>query len=125
MLNKLWIALAMTLVVVSSYSQYPQIKKIKDDSVVIMTIKQGNEINALYVGYNKTIDSLKNKSIKDDSLLNVYTNKVSSLEHYKYRYQANLETYQNREREIDKMDKYHAWQKIILIFLIVFQFNQL
>ena len=115
----------MTLVVVSSYSQYPQIKKIKDDSVVIMTIKQGKEINALYVGYNKTIDSLKNKSIKDDSLLNVYTNKVSSLEHYKYRYQANLETYQNREREIDKMDKYHAWQKIILIFLIIFQFSQL
>lgn len=90
-----------------------------------MTIDQGKEINALYLRYNKTIDSLKNKSIKDDSLLNVYTNKVSSLEHYKYRYQANLETYQNREREIDKMDKYHAWQKIILIFLIVFQFNQL
>jgi hypothetical protein len=90
-----------------------------------MTIKQGNEINALYVGYNKTIDSLKDKSIKDDSLLNVYTNKVNSLEHYKYRYQANLETYQNREREIDKMDKYHAWQKIILIFLVIFQFSQL
>ena len=115
----------MILVSVSSFSQYPQIKKIKDDSVVIMTIDQGKEINALYIGYNKTIDSLKNKSIKDDSLLNVYTNKVSSLEHYKYRYQANLETYQNREREIDKMDKYHAWQKIILIFLVVFQFSQL
>ena len=115
----------MTLVSVSSYSQYPQIKKIKDDSVVIMTIKQGNEINALYKGYNKTIDSLKDKTIKDDSILNVYIYKASALESYKYRYQANLETYQARERELDKMDKYHAWQKIILIFLVIFQFSQL
>ena len=115
----------MILVSVSSFSQYPQLKKIKDDSVIIMTIKQGNEINALYKGYNKTIDSLKDKTIKDDSILNVYIHKASSLENYKYRYEANLETYRAREKEIDKMDKYHAWQKIILIFLIVFQFSQL
>jgi hypothetical protein len=90
-----------------------------------MTIEQGKEINALYVGYNKTIDSLKDKTIKNDSLLNSYIYKVSTLESYKYRYEANLETYQARERELDKMDKYHAWQKIILIFLVVFQFSQL
>ena len=115
----------MILVSVSSFSQYPQIKKIKEDSVVIMTIDQGKEINALYIGYNKTIDSLKNKSIKDDSLLNVYIYKASKLENYKYRYEANMETYQAREKELEKMDKYHAWQKIILIFLVVFQFSQL
>lgn len=115
----------MILLSVSSYSQYPIIKKIKDDSVVIMTVKQGNEINALYLRYNQAIDSLTNKTIKDDSLLNIYSHKVSTLEHYKFRYEANLETYRNREKEIDKMDKYHAWQKIILIFLIVFQFSQL
>ena len=115
----------MILLSVSSYSQYPLIKKIKDDSVVMMTVKQGNEINALYLRYNQTIDSLTNKTIVNDSLLNIYSHKVSSLEHYKFRYEANLETYRNREKEIDKMDKYHAWQKIILIFLIVFQFSQL
>ena len=90
-----------------------------------MTIKQVNEINALYLGYNKTIDSLKDKTLKDDSILNVYINKASKLENYKFRYEANLETYQAREREIEKMDKYHAWQKIILIFLVIFQFSQL
>jgi hypothetical protein len=90
-----------------------------------MTVKQGNEINALYLRYNETIDSLKSKTIKDDSILNVYINKASKLENYKFRYEANLETYRNREKELDKMDKYHAWQKIILIFLIVFQFSQL
>ncbi len=115
----------MILLSVSSYSQYPIIKKIKDDSVVIMTVKQGNEINALYLRYNETIDSLKSKTIKDDSILNVYSYKVSTLENYKFRYEANLETYKTRERELDKMDKYHAWQKVILIFLIIFQFSQL
>jgi hypothetical protein len=115
----------MILLSVSSYSQYPIIKKIKDDSVVIITVKQGNEINALYLRYNETIDSLKSKTIKDDSILNVYSYKVSTLENYKFRYEANLETYKTRERELDKMDKYHAWQKVILIFLIIFQFSQL
>ena len=115
----------MILLSVSSYSQYPLIKKIKDDSVVMMTVKQGNEINALYLRYNQTIDSLTNKTIINDSLLNIYSHKISSLEHYKFRYEANLETYRAREKEIDKMDKYHAWQKIILIFLVVFQFSQL
>ncbi len=115
----------MILLSVSSYSQYPIIKKIKDDSVVIMTVKQGNEINDLYLRYNETIDSLKSKTIKDDSILNVYSYKVSTLENYKFRYEANLETYKTRERELDKMDKYHAWQKVILIFLIIFQFSQL
>jgi hypothetical protein len=119
----------MILLSVSSYSQYPITKKIKGDSVVIMTIGQADTINNLYKSYNDTIiaykDSLKSKTIKDDSILNVYINKVSKLENYKYRYEANLETYRNREKEIDKMDKYHAWQKIILIFLIVFQFSQL
>jgi hypothetical protein len=84
-----------------------------------MTIKQGNEINALYLGYNKTIDSLQDKTLKNDSILNVYINKANKLENYKFRYEANLETYQRRERELDKMDKYHAWQKIILIFFVV------
>lgn len=115
----------MILLSVSTYSQYPVIKKIKEDSVVIMTVKQGNEINALYLRYNQTIDSLKSKTIKDDSILNVYSNKVSALQNYKFRYEANLETYRSREKELDKMDKYHAWQKIILIFLIIFQFSQL
>ena len=115
----------MILLSVSSYSQYPVIKKIKEDSVIIMTLKQGNEINALYSRYNQTIDSLKNKITKDDSILTVYSYKVSTLQDYKFRYEANLETYRTREKELDKMDKYHAWQKIILIFLVIFQFSQL
>jgi hypothetical protein len=66
-----------------------------------------------------------NKITKDDSILTVYSYKVSTLQNYKFRYEANLETYRTREKELDKMDKYHAWQKIILIFLVIFQFSQL
>jgi hypothetical protein len=119
----------MILLSVSSYSQYPITKKIKGDSVVIMTIGQADTINKLYKSYNDTIiaykDSLKSKTIKHDSIFTIYSYKVSTLENYKYRYEANLETYRNREKELDKMDKYHAWQKVILIFLIIFQFSQL
>jgi hypothetical protein len=49
-----------------------------------MTIKQGNEINALYLGYNKTIDSLKIKSKNYDSAINQISKKQDSLNLYRY-----------------------------------------
>ena len=69
---------------VSSYSQYPQIKKIKQDSVVIMTIEQGKEINALYLGYNKTIDSLKIKTKYYDSAINQISKKQDTINLYRF-----------------------------------------
>ena len=72
---------------VTSYSQYPQIKKIKQDSVVIMTIEQGKEINALYLGYNKTIDSLKIKTKYYDSAINQISKKQDTINIYRYHIQ--------------------------------------
>ena len=72
---------------VTSYSQYPQIKKIKQDSVVIMTIEQGKEINALYLGYNKTIDSLKIKTRYYDSAINQISKKQDTINIYKFHIQ--------------------------------------
>ena len=69
---------------VTSYSQYPQIKKIKQDSVVIMTIEQGKEINALYLGYNKTIDSLKIKTKYYDSAINQISKKQDTINLYRF-----------------------------------------
>ena len=43
-----------------SYSQYPIIKKIGDDSVVLITIKQGEDINKKF-----TEDRLKLSLLKD------------------------------------------------------------
>jgi hypothetical protein len=87
MLNKLWIVLVMILVSVSSYSQYPQIRKIKQDSVVIMTIEQGKEINALYLGYKKTIDSLQIKTKYYDSAINQISKKQDTINIYRYHIQ--------------------------------------
>ncbi len=72
---------------VLSYSQYPIIKKIKEDSVVIMTIEQGKEINALYLGYNKTIDSLKIKTKYYDSAINQINKKQDTINLYKFHIQ--------------------------------------
>jgi hypothetical protein len=87
MSKQLWIVLAMILVSVSSYSQYPIIKKIKQDSVVIMTIEQGKEINALYLGYNKTIDSLKIKTRYYDSAINQISKKQDTINLYRFHIQ--------------------------------------
>ena len=84
MSKQLWIVLVMILVSVSSYSQYPIIKKIKQDSVVIMTIEQGKEINALYLGYNKTIDSLQIKTRYYDSAINQISKKQDTINLYRY-----------------------------------------
>jgi 5'-deoxynucleotidase YfbR-like HD superfamily hydrolase len=49
-----------------------------------MTIEQGNEINALYLGYNKTIDSLKIKSRYYDSAINQISKKQDTINLYRY-----------------------------------------
>ena len=76
--------LVLILVSVTSYSQYPIIKKIKEDSVIIMTIEQGKEINALYLGYNKTIDSLKIKTKYYDSAINQISKKQDTINLYRF-----------------------------------------
>lgn len=52
------------LVSLISYSQYPAVKAIGKDSVVIMTVKQGQEINQKFLFLNDSITSL-NRSLFD------------------------------------------------------------
>ena len=85
--KQLWIALVLILVSVTGFTQYPIIKKIKQDSVVIMTIEQGKEINALYLGYNKTIDSLKIKTKYYDSAINQISKKQDTINLYRFHIQ--------------------------------------
>ena len=49
-----------------------------------MTIEQGKEINALYLGYNKTIDSLKIKTRYYDSAINQISKKQDTINLYRY-----------------------------------------
>lgn len=48
----------MMLVSLLSYSQYPTTKVINGETVVIMTVQQGENINNKFVGLKKDIDSL-------------------------------------------------------------------
>lgn len=53
------------MVVSSAYAQYPVVKKIGKDSVVLITVKQAEDIN---VEFDRLRDSLRITSEKKDSL---------------------------------------------------------
>ena len=84
--NKVLLGLIL-LLTIKSNAQYPIIKKIKQDSVVIMTIQQGKEINALYLGYKKTIDSLQIKTRYYDSAINQISKKQDTINLYRFHIQ--------------------------------------
>lgn len=112
------------------YCQYPIIKKIKDDSVVIMTLKQGEEINNLYRSYNNKIDLLEDsltiKKKKNDSLIKALYKKRDTVFYWKGKYEASRELYRApKSRDYDKEEAFDLLQKILLMGIIVLQFSQL
>ena len=66
----------MILLSVSSYSQYPTTKRIKGDSVVIMTVGQADTINKLYKSYNDTIIAYKDSLSFKNNLYATANNKL-------------------------------------------------
>ena len=105
------------------YCQYPITKKIGDDTVVIMTLKQGEQINKTFNKFGQdlslTKDSLKIKRAQYDSLFNTIFLVKDSFYDWKWKYEANRNTYYKRETEVEKDKKYDFAQKIILIAIIV------
>lgn len=55
------------VVSISSYCQYPAVKVIGKDSVVVMTIKQGQDINQKFVDLTSEIQTLKDSISKKNS----------------------------------------------------------
>ena len=115
-----------------AYCQYPKVKKINEDSVVIMTLEQGKEINNSFINLNKKINTLKDSvfyynkfKIKYDSLNKEIYLKQDSFYNWKWKYEANRNTYYKRETEVEKDKKYDFAQKIILIAIIVLQFQSI
>jgi hypothetical protein len=123
------IALLLILVARSSYCQYPITKIIGQDTVVIMTLKQGEEINNLYKDYNKQIvllkDTLKTKKHDYDSLYKTISAKTDSFYSWKYRYGLNKALYEARETDQEKTNKIHSLSKVMLMLIIILQFSQL
>lgn len=113
------------LAVSSSYCQYPIIKKIGKDSLILMTLKQGDDINKSFTQYQKKLDSLKDsvnyKRFTIDSLNTEFDKLDKKREEYKLRYEERL------NMPINTKYQYHddGWdfaQKMVLIAVIVLQF---
>ncbi len=96
-----------------SYAQYPIVKKIGNDSVILITLKQGNDINKKFDDNNlligklsDTISTLKMdvrqfKGLSDSlSFKNIRTQSVS--DSFKYMYEQNKIIYLDREKFWDK-----------------------
>ena len=124
------------LVLNISYCQYPIVKKIKNDTVVILTLNQSEQINKLFINYNDTIgklkkslnktnDSLNTNKTKYDSLFNTILTEKDSVYNWKWKYKANKEVYYKRENDYETTKKYDQYVKYVLLFIIIFQFFKL
>jgi uncharacterized coiled-coil DUF342 family protein len=120
----------MILLTNLSYSQYPIIKKIGEDSVVLITIKQGEDINKKFIENKKKLDLLKDSVFEEkkkvdslrykyDSLNNQLIPLIRKHDEYKHRYEERLKMPVKYPYHDDGWD---FAQKLVLIGIIVVQF---
>jgi len=149
------LTLLIALMIVSpSLLKGQVVKKLGNDSVIVLTLKQGRAINTM-------IDSLEKQSfIKSDSILTFkkyverYTDSIASinrqintqkidyyalketltaqnrvnldtLNDYKNRYYKNIEIYNKYEKSTDFELKLHRLNSILFAFLTFFAFSQI
>lgn len=122
----------LTLGTLSGFSQsttYPKTKKIGQDSVVIITIKQADQINDTFNLYRDSIlltrDSIAKQKRLLDSLRLVQYNLQNAPNEYKWKYEANKEIYFKREESIKTRERLSTLQKMILVGIIMLQIYQL
>lgn len=70
----------MMLVSLSSYCQYPTVKTINNEQVVIMTLKQAEDINKKFSSLNDDILSLKDSVNKTNRNLNLTVSEKNKLD---------------------------------------------
>ena len=113
-----------------SYSQYPIIKKIGNDSIVLITLKQGENINKKFADDKAKLDLLKDSVFEEkkkvdslrykyDSLNNQLIPLIRKHDEYKHRYEERLKMPVKYPYHDDGWD---FAQKLVLIGIIVVQF---
>jgi hypothetical protein len=124
-----WILFLLIPVANLCFCQYPITKKIGEDTVVIMTLKQGEQINKTFNKFNQdlslTKDSLKIKRAEYDSLFNTISLLNDSFFSWKWKYKENKRIYEAYNENQRKIEKLHSVSKLILIGIIILQFSQL
>jgi hypothetical protein len=92
-----------------------------------MKVTQADTINLLYKSYNDTITELKNsitqKRQQYDSINKEIRIKQDSFYNWKWKYEANRESYYSRQKDYWKTEKIHEATKVILVGIILVQFN--
>jgi len=100
----------MMLVSLFSYSQYPTVKTIGNDSVVIMTLKQGQEINNKFSFLSDSIKNLNEKYSFSKSELGKLSIEKQKVDSNLLISNKNLLMYQSNwytsEKEIKKLSQY-------------------
>lgn len=117
------IAILLTLVSNLSYCQYPIVKKLGNDSVVVMTLKQAITINSTFQSNQNTIDSLKTHVYIKDSIINKEKTTYDSLYTVTNQYRTRYDERLNMRIPIAKDNS--GWefaQKMVLVGVIVLQF---
>ena len=132
-LNRSLIVLILILLGNSSYCQYPIIKKIGNDSVVLITIKQGEDINKKFSEDRQKLSLLKDSVLVERNKVDSLRSKYDSLTNELIPVTKKYDEYKHRYEERLKMPvkyPYHddGWdfaQKLILMGIIVVQFFSL
>lgn len=123
------------LVSLSSYSQYPTVKTIGKDTVVIMTVKQGDDINKRFTFLNDSIkkvndnlsrymleNSQKFEKVYSDYNLEMSNHRKTKLESDSIRnlYLLNKKIYMNAEEDHRREVRNLFTFTLISFFLAVF-----
>jgi len=87
----------------SSYSQYPILKKINGDSVVIIKLEQANKINDYYRDRESKILTLKDSLVEQKSILNLesaYSKYIQAefIKNINLNSELNTQNYEEREK---------------------------
>jgi hypothetical protein len=118
-----------------SYSQYPTVKKIGNDSVVLITLKQGNDINRQFSVLNDSIKQLNNhiviakfdfnkyqiESENKYQQLNLTTIKYKSeADSIRFMYNQNKKIYKKHEDWWNRDRQHYMTLSLILMFTTIF-----
>ena len=121
----------MILVANLSFAQYPVTKKIGNDTVVIMTIRQAENINQLFdtneKEFNKISDSLKllklllvENNKKNDSLIYKVQAADFKTEEFKFKFEENKRIYLQNEKVYNKIHNNDILQKVLFALVLGF-----
>lgn len=134
-IKKLTLLFSLILVSLSSYSQYPVVKKIGSDSVVLITLKQGNDINRQFTVLNDSIKQLNDyiaiakidfnkyqveSEIKYQQLNLTAIKYKSEADSVRFMYNQNKKIYKKHEDWWNRDRKHYTTLSLVLVFTTIF-----